>query len=281
MSVVRPTIPGRPNRPVIRRTSSAFAVAVTLAVGLALVGCSAAKAPTASPTGSATSTARSTGLPKPTRTPSAPATAPAAPTAPISAPATSTVATATGSSVAVASTPGGPTATTLPNPQSNGSPQVFHVVGQQDGWVHVALAQRPNGSTGWVRSSAVTLATTPYALVATTEANTLVLYKDGTAQQTYSVATGTGGTPTPHGSFFLTELLAPTNAGYGPYAYGLSAFSDVLNSFGGGPGQIGLHGTDDASSIGTAASHGCIRMHNADISALAKLLPLGTPVQVR
>ncbi|MEN0101818.1 MAG: L,D-transpeptidase, partial [Curtobacterium sp.] len=77
------------------------------------------------------------------------------------------------------------------------------------------------------------------------------------------------------------ELLAPTNDGYGPYAYGTTAFSDVLNSFGGGPGQIGLHGTNDSSSIGSGASHGCVRMHNADITALAKLLPLGTPFQVR
>ena len=143
------------------------------------------------------------------------------------------------------------------------------------------LAQRPNGSSGWVPSSAVKLASDPYALVATTETNQLVLYKGGTAQRTYSVATGTGGTPTPHGSFYLTELLAPTNSGYGPYAYGLSAFSDVLNSFGGGPGQIGLHGTNEASSIGQAASHGCIRLQNADITALAKLLPLGTPIQIR
>jgi lipoprotein-anchoring transpeptidase ErfK/SrfK len=96
----------------------------------------------------------------------------------------------------------------------------------------------------------------------------------------YPVATGTGGTPTPHGSFYLTELLAPSNPGYGPYAFGLSAFSDVLSSFGGGPGQIGLHGTDDAASIGNAASHGCVRMTNDDITALARLLPLGTPITI-
>jgi len=106
------------------------------------------------------------------------------------------------------------------------------------------------------------------------------LYHGTTLVTTYTAATGTGGTPTPHGSFYLTELLAPTNTGYGPYAFGLSAFSEVLNSFGGGPGQIGLHGTDDAASIGTAASHGCIRVSNADITTLAKLLPLGTPITI-
>jgi lipoprotein-anchoring transpeptidase ErfK/SrfK len=54
----------------------------------------------------------------------------------------------------------------------------------------------------------------------------------------------------------------------------------VLSSFGGGPGQIGLHGTDDAASIGSAASHGCVRMTNDDITALAQLLPLGTPITI-
>ncbi|HUG51222.1 MAG TPA: L,D-transpeptidase [Terrimesophilobacter sp.] len=41
-----------------------------------------------------------------------------------------------------------------------------------------------------------------------------------------------------------------------------------------------MHGTEDAASIGRAASHGCIRMSNADITALAALLPLGTPIVI-
>jgi lipoprotein-anchoring transpeptidase ErfK/SrfK len=264
---------------VLRRLAPATAVA--LAAALVLVGCSSPKAPEPSRSPSATLSAGALPLHAPTSTPTSTPTAQAGPTDPVSAPASSTTASATGASVAVSASAGGATTTTLANPQKNGAPLVFLVLGQQSGWVRVSLAQRPNGSTGWVKDSAVKLATTPYALVATTEENSLVLYKNGVAQKTYSVATGTGGTPTPHGSFYLTELLAPTNKGYGPYAYGLSAFSDVLNSFGGGPGQIGLHGTDDASSIGTAASHGCIRLGNADISTLAKMLPLGTPIQIR
>ncbi|WP_281266684.1 L,D-transpeptidase family protein [Curtobacterium sp. 9128] len=177
--------------------------------------------------------------------------------------------------------PDGAVTERLSNPQKSGAPLVLRVVDQRDGWAQVQLAQRPNGSTGWVPTSAVTLSSTPYAIVVTESTNTLDLYKDGSVLHSYPVATGTGGTPTPTGRFALTELLAPTNDGYGPYAYGTTAFSDVLNSFGGGPGQIGLHGTNDSSSIGSGASHGCVRMHNADITALAKLLPLGTPFQVR
>jgi lipoprotein-anchoring transpeptidase ErfK/SrfK len=145
----------------------------------------------------------------------------------------------------------------------------------------VQLAQRPNGSTGWVKADTVTLHSLDYSLTVSTAAHTLQLSKNGSPVKTYSAATGTGGTPTPLGSFYITELLQPTNEGYGPYAFGLSAFSDVLSSFGGGPGQIGLHGTDDVDSIGRDASHGCIRLSNADITELAGLLPLGTPITIQ
>ena len=93
---------------------------------------------------------------------------------------------------------------------------------------------------------------------------------------------GTGDTPTPVGEFYLTELLAPPNpnGAYGPYAFGLSGFSDTLTTFNGGPGQLGIHGTNQPNLIGTKVSHGCIRMSNENITALSQLLPLGTPVQI-
>ncbi|MDK8171804.1 L,D-transpeptidase [Curtobacterium citreum] len=262
-----------------RATLVAAAVAVVAALLVALVAFGPwSDADHDGPHAAAPSpTASTTAAPAPSPAASASTTPPAA----VHAPATSTVAAVRGASVRVAARPGGDTTTTLSNPQPSGAPLVFLVVAQQGDWVQVQLAQRPNGSTGWVPSSAVALSADPYALVVTTATNTLDLYRAGKVVHSYPVATGTGGTPTPTGRFALTELLAPTNAGYGPYAYGTTAFSDVLNSFGGGPGQIGLHGTDDASSIGRDTSHGCIRMRNADISTLADLLPLGTPLQVR
>ena len=191
-----------------------------------------------------------------------------------------TAATAFGSHIDVRATPTGAVVSTLDNPQPSGAPLTFLVVGAQKDWLKVELPQRPNGSIGWISAAAVSQHRLEYSLTVSTEKNTLSLYHGTALVKRYTAATGTGGTPTPHGSFYLTELLAPTNAGYGPYAFGLSAFSDVLSSFGGGPGQIGLHGTDDAASIGTASSHGCIRLANADITTLAQLLPLGTPITI-
>lgn len=225
------------------------------------------------------------GGPAPIRA-SAPHTAPRGatpapkPTTPPAPAAVGTSATAVGAQVAVYAAPGGAVTETLANPQPSGAPLTFLVANAQGPWLQVDLAQRPNGSTGWVKADTVTLRSLVYSLHASTEQNTLTLLKNGTPVKTYTAATGTGGTPTPHGSFYITELLQPTNDGYGPYAFGLSAFSDVLSSFGGGPGQIGLHGTDDAASIGHAASHGCIRLANPDITELAGLLPLGTPITI-
>jgi len=188
--------------------------------------------------------------------------------------------TATEARIAVHSGPGGPVTHTFTNPQPSGAPLTFLLNRQDRDWLQVYLPVRPNGSTGWVRTTDVTQASIPYRLEILTAAHQLRLYRANKLLHTYTAATGTGGTPTPLGLFYLTELLAPTNSGYGPYAYGLSAFSNVLTSFGGGPGQIGLHGTADAASIGHSVSHGCIRLTNTDITTLAKLLPLGTPVHI-
>ena len=70
------------------------------------------------------------------------------------------------------------------------------------------------------------------------------------------------------------------NGIYGPYAYQLSGFSDVLLRFNGGTGVIGIHGTNEPWLLGKDVSHGCIHMSNAGITRLAHLLPLGVPVEI-
>jgi lipoprotein-anchoring transpeptidase ErfK/SrfK len=96
-------------------------------------------------------------------------------------------------------------------------------------------------------------------------------------------AVGRSVLPTPTGLYYIAELMRqPDPSGpYGPYAFGLSAHSNVLYSFGGGAGEIGIHGTNEPGALGTDVSHGCIRISNAGIAALARLLPLGTPVEIR
>lgn len=202
-------------------------------------------------------------------------------TAPAAAPAFSAyAAVARSSSLSVADGPDGPPTVRLSNPLPSGAPLTLLVQSRLPGWVQVLLPTRPNGSTGWVRDSDVAISGLRYALDIDQRRHQLTLLRDGQSVRVFAAATGTGQTPTPDGLFFLKELLQPTNSGYGPYAYGLSGHSAVLTSFAGGDGEIGLHGTSDSNSIGRSISHGCIRLRNPDISYLAQLLPLGTPVSI-
>jgi lipoprotein-anchoring transpeptidase ErfK/SrfK len=96
------------------------------------------------------------------------------------------------------------------------------------------------------------------------------------------VAVGSPKYPTPLGSFYMRELARPRNpkGAYGPWAFGLSAYSNVLQTFGRGDGQIGIHGTNQPDLLGQSVSHGCIRMRNATITKLAQMLPQGVPVEI-
>ncbi len=241
-------------------------VAAGAVICAALAGC-AAPQPDASPTPSA-STA-----------PEQPKPAPSAESAPVEF-SVGKAATAAGAEVVAFDAPEGAEVARFANPVESGAPLVFLVEASEGAWLRVKLPMRPNGSVGWIDASTVTIASLNYSLEVSTAERTVTLLQDNEPVQTFTAAVGTGDTPTPVGSYYLTELLAPTNHGYGPYAYGISAFSDVLNSFGGGVGQIGMHGTDDSGSIGEAASHGCIRLSNDDITYLAGILPLGTPITI-
>jgi lipoprotein-anchoring transpeptidase ErfK/SrfK len=97
------------------------------------------------------------------------------------------------------------------------------------------------------------------------------------------VAIGSPQYPTPTGLFYITDpidLHDQPNLGYGVFAIGLSGHSDVLSEFGGGDGQIGIHGTNNPGDIGRDVSHGCVRLTNDAIERLSQL-PLGTPVWIQ
>ena len=196
---------------------------------------------------------------------------------------TSLVATAHRATVTVRTSPAGTVKQALANPTADGAPLTFLVLQAQPDWLRVSLPVRPNGSSGWVRRSDVGLSLTPYRLVISRSAHRLDVLYEGHRQARYPVGVGTVATPTPPGTYYLTELIQPPDPGgaYGPYAFGLSAFSTTLKSFAGGPGQLGLHGTDAPNGLGHDVSHGCLRVANSVITKLAAELPLGTPIDIQ
>ena len=161
-------------------------------------------------------------------------------------------------------------------------PRTLLAFDQQQDWLHVYLPTRPNNSTGWVKTSDVSVSQTPldWQVQVDLANHQATLLHDGQVDFTTTVAIGSPEDPTPTGTFFITDPIDLRNrpgTGYGAYALGLSGHSDVLTSFEGGDGQIALHGTDNSSDVGQSISHGCVRFTNDDILRLSSL-PLGTPV---
>ncbi len=162
-------------------------------------------------------------------------------------------------------------------------PQVFLVRSQsKDGWVQVLLPVRPNNTTGWVKASDVTVVDNPYHVKVELAAHRITVSTPDRVIYTGPVAVGAPATPTPTGQFsirVLVQAIDPTTV-YGPYAYGLSSHSETLESFNGGDAEIGIHGNNDASVLGSNVTHGCVRMDNDAITMLSRQLPLGTPVDI-
>ena len=152
-------------------------------------------------------------------------------------------------------------------------------------WLHVQLPVRPNGTTGYVRARDVRLSSHAFAMEIALGDHELIVTEAGEEVLRSAVGVGTTDRPTPGGGYYIKELLQPPDpdGAYGPYAYGLSGYSNVLTEFAGGEGVIGVHGTNEPELVGTEVSSGCIRLPNDQITALVETigLPLGTPVTIR
>jgi lipoprotein-anchoring transpeptidase ErfK/SrfK len=172
---------------------------------------------------------------------------------------------------------------TLANPTSDGTMLSFLVRAVRPGWLRVSLPTRPNGSSGWIRRTQVRLYIDEYRLRIDLRLRRLTVWERGLVIERDRVGVGKAVTPTPAGTYYVVSRIQPFDPGsvYGRFAFGLSAHSNVYKSFGfGGDGRVGLHGTNDSATIGREVSHGCIRTTNPTILRLARIIPLGTPVEI-
>jgi lipoprotein-anchoring transpeptidase ErfK/SrfK len=171
----------------------------------------------------------------------------------------------------------------LDSPNLDGAKVVFLVKKVKGPWVKVYLPTRPNGSTGWIKKKTVSLHGHSYRVTINLDKHVLKAWNGKKKIIKTPIGVGRAVTPTPTGLYYITELLKqPDPSGtYGPYAFGLSAHSNVLNEFAGRDGVLGIHGTNFPQGIGTDVSHGCIRLSNKAIIKLAHKLPVGTPVKIK
>jgi lipoprotein-anchoring transpeptidase ErfK/SrfK len=181
--------------------------------------------------------------------------------------------------------PGAAQNTTVPSTWY-GYPSILPVIGSAPNWVKVRLAQRPNGSTTWVPQSDVTLSVTTFRMVLDLASEHLIVYQSGKELYDFPAGIGTPDDPTVTGEYFIAMRVPPPNAAYGPLVLVTSAHSDAISDWdGSGDAIIAIHGPitsyDDAliGTTGAAISHGCIRLHDAELAQLADIPP-GTPLDI-
>lgn len=220
----------------------------------------------------------------------APVAAPPAARRPCTAPATvmvarhTVVAHLTGDTPTSAG-PGGPAVGTVPG-SWYGYPSILPVIGRAPGWLQVREPQRPNGSTAWIPAAAATLSSTPWYLLANLCTSRLLVFDAGRKVYDFPAGIGTPAQPTVTGDYFVTMTAPSPDPGYGPFVLATSAHSDAITDWEGtGDALIAIHGpitaADDGriGTTGAAISHGCIRLHDADLAQLADVLP-GSPLLI-
>lgn len=146
-------------------------------------------------------------------------------------------------------------------------------------WYRIHLPKRPNGSQGWVPSDAVEIKRLRTWIRVSTGKRTVQVLTGGKVVKTFRAAVGTGGTPTPRGLFAIYDSV-PTGGQLGPRIMVLTAHSNVLKTFAGGDGIVGIHGWPSSAVLGKAVSHGCIRLSRDAIRSIAPYARPGVPVHI-
>jgi len=165
-----------------------------------------------------------------------------------------------------------------------GAPSALPVIGQSGKFLHVRLAQRPDGSTAWIAASEATLSSTPYRIEINLSTMHVLLFKGSAIILDAPAGVGTTLDPTPTGNYFVAFYAAPPSPGYGPFVLVTSGHSNAISDWEqSGDAIIAIHGPlgEDAAigTTGARISHGCIRLHDSDLVKLRQVPP-GSPIDI-
>jgi len=149
-------------------------------------------------------------------------------------------------------------------------------------WLRLNLPGRPNGLTGWVLAERVKQVPSYWSIRVDISNRSLAIWQRGKLVKRILVVVGAPSTPTPRGHFFIEDKVRIEQSwARGGWGLATSAYSDVLRHFEGGQGQIAIHTRGSLSApMGTAASHGCIRVPASFAWWLARVVPPGTPLDI-
>jgi lipoprotein-anchoring transpeptidase ErfK/SrfK len=179
--------------------------------------------------------------------------------------------------------PGGRIVARLRTRTGYGSPTTMLVARSRGTWLGVVAAERSNGRLGWIAAHDARLLRETWALEVDLSRRRLVVRHQGRVAASFRVAVGAPGTTTPKGIYGVTDRLR-TGDPVSPYGCCILALTGhqphVAQGWTGGD-RIAIHGTSSLGSIGTAATHGCVRAGTAGMRFLMARIPLGAPVTVR
>lgn len=152
-------------------------------------------------------------------------------------------------------------------------------------WLRLKLAERPNNSSAWFPADRMKIRRVPWWVKVTTGRRTVTIYRNGRRVRKFRAVVGARATPTPTGLAAIYERnRQPSRHGFiGAWSLSITSLSNVLDNYGGGPGRVAIHGRGGASfadPLGTARSHGCIRINNGPVTWMAGHIPKGTPVRI-
>jgi hypothetical protein len=176
--------------------------------------------------------------------------------------------------------PGGRVLTTVGSRTEFGSPQTFSVAYVKGPWLAVRSTALGNRRLGWVRARRVTLLNRTLSLEVDLSRHELLVHDVGILRR-IPVAVGAPDTPTPPGTFYVTDKLpgAEFGAYYGCCILALSGRQPNLPEGWSGGDRLAIHGSP-TPTWGHAVSNGCLHAAEPDLRYLMKTVPLGTAVRI-
>ncbi len=177
--------------------------------------------------------------------------------------------------------PGGAVIARLRTRTEFGSPVVLAVAARRGRWLGVRHARAGNGRLGWIPLPGTRPYRTAWAVAVSLGRREAVVRRAGRVVWRFPVAVGAPATPTPSGRFAVTDRIRFRSSGvYGCCALALTARQPRIAQGWGGGDRIAIHGTTAPGTVGTAASHGCLRARTGDVRRLVRSVPLGSPVTI-
>ena len=179
--------------------------------------------------------------------------------------------------------PGGRVRIRLPARTEWGSPRIFGVVRHRGDWIAVQAPELGNGELAWLPANRARLDCVRWSMRADLSRRRLSVERNGDTVRRFEIAIGRKGNPTPKGRFSVTDKLRVTDrdSPYGCCVLALTGHQTRLPASWPGGDRLAVHATRELSSIGTAASLGCMRVTSAQARWLIRTIPLGTPLFVR